>query len=187
MGQDATSESIISRGLGFVDKMIELAEGDSKTVSVEGNDKYVTDSTGETKDGADVILEIVVPASVTNELSAVDCQTLLNKPDIIAIYGSNQHSGDAMVTGDENLNKFGTGDDQVIGIAFDSGKVIKDAVKNGKFIGAITQAPVAMGEAVVQLCVNAANGEEVADVDTGCQWYTAENMDSEEISQNLYD
>lgn len=187
MGQDATSESIISRGLGFVDKMIELAEGDNKTVSVEGNDKYVTDSTGETKDGADVILEIVVPASVTNELSAVDCQTLLNKPDIIAIYGSNQHSGDAMVTGDENLNKFGTGDDQVIGIAFDSGKVIKDAVKSGKFIGAITQAPVAMGEAVVQLCVNAATGGEVTDVDTGCQWYTAENMDSEEISQNLYD
>lgn len=187
MGQDATSESIISRGLGFVDKMIELAEGDNKTVSVEGNDKYVTDSTGETKDGADVILEIVVPASVTSELSAVDCQTLLNKPDIIAIYGSNQHSGDAMVTGDENLNKFGTGDDQVIGIAFDSGKVIKDAVKNGKFIGAITQAPVAMGEAVVQLCVNAATGEEVKDVDTGCQWYTAENIDSEEISQNLYD
>lgn len=187
MGQDATSESIISRGLGFVDKMIELAEGDNKTVSVEGNDKYVTDSTGETKDGADVILEIVVPASVTSELSAVDCQTLLNKPDIIAIYGSNQHSGDAMVTGDENLNKFGTGDDQVIGIAFDSGKVIKDAVKSGKFIGAITQAPVAMGEAVVQLCVNAATGEEVKDVDTGCQWYTAENIDSEEISQNLYD
>lgn len=187
MGQDATSESIISRGLGFVDKMIELAEADGKTVSVEGNDKYVTDSAGETKDGADVIIEIVVPASVTNELSAVDCQTLLNKPDIIAIYGSNQHSGDAMVTGDENLNKFGTGDDQVIGIAFDSGKVIKDAVKSGKFIGAITQAPVAMGEAVVELCVNAANGESVSDVDTGCQWYTAENMDSEEIAQNLYD
>lgn len=187
MGQDATSESIISRGLGFVDKMIELAEGDGKTVSVEGNDKYVTDSTGETKDGADVIIEIVVPASVTNELSAVDCQTLLNKPDIIAIYGSNQHSGDAMVTGDENLNKFGSGDDQVIGIAFDSGKVIKDAVKSGKFIGAITQAPVAMGEAVVALCVSAANGEAVSDVDTGCQWYTAENMDSEEIAQNLYD
>lgn len=187
MGQDATSESIISRGLGFVDKMIELAEADGKTVSVEGNDKYVTDSAGETKDGADVVIEIVVPASVTNELSAVDCQTLLNKPDIIAIYGSNQHSGDAMVTGDENLNKFGTGDDQVIGIAFDSGKVIKDAVKSGKFIGAITQAPVAMGEAVVELCVNAANGESVSDVDTGCQWYTAENMDSEEIAQNLYD
>ncbi len=187
MGQDATSESIISRGLGFVDKMIELAEADGKTVSVEGNDKYVTDSAGETKDGADVVIEIVVPASVTNELSAVDCQTLLNKPDIIAIYGSNQHSGDAMVTGDENLNKFGTGDDQVIGIAFDSGKVIKDAVKSGKFIGAITQAPVAMGEAVVELCVNAANGESVSDVDTGCQWFTAENMDSEEIAQNLYD
>ena len=120
-------------------------------------------------------------------MSALDCQTLLNKDDIIAIYGSNQHSGDAMVTGDENLNKFGTEDGDVIGIAFDSGKVIKEAVKSGKFIGAITQAPVAMGEAVVDLCVKAANGESVSDIDTGCQWFTAENMDSEEIAQNLYD
>ncbi len=186
MGQDATSESIIGRGLGFIDKMIELAEADGKSVSVEGNDKYVSDSKGETQDGADIVIEVVVPASVTNELSAVDCQTLLNKPDIIAIYGSNQHSGDAMVTGDENLNKFGTGDDQVIGIAFDSGTVIKDAVRSGKFIGAITQAPVAMGEAVVELCVKAAKGEDVSDVDTGCQWYTADNIDDDEIAQNLY-
>ncbi|MCI8834091.1 MAG: substrate-binding domain-containing protein [Ruminococcus sp.] len=187
MGQDATSESIVNRGLGFIDKICELVEADDKTVSVEGNDKYVSDAKGEKKDGADVIIEVVVPASVTNELSALDCQTLLNKDDIIAIYGSNQHSGDAMVTGDENLNKFGTEDGDVIGIAFDSGKVIKEAVKSGKFIGAITQAPVAMGEAVVDLCVKAANGESVSDIDTGCQWFTAENMDSEEIAQNLYD
>ena len=31
------------------------------------------------------------------------------------------------------------------------------------------------------------NGEAVADVDTGCQWYTAENMNNEEIAPNLYD
>ena len=54
-------------------------------------------------------------------------------------------------------------------------------------LGAITQAPFAMGEAVIELCIAAANGEEVADVDTGCQWYTAENMDDEDIAVNLYD
>ena len=44
-----------------------------------------------------------------------------------------------------------------------------------------------MDEAPVELLVAAANGEEVADVDTSCQWYTAENRDDPEIAQNLYD
>ena len=187
LAQDATSESITQRGLGFIDKMIELLEADGKTVSVEGNDKYVADSKGDKTDGADVIMEVLVPAQVTSELSAIDCQTLLNKADTIAIYGSNQHSGEAMVTANENLKKFGTGGDQIVGVAFDSGEVIKGAVADGTFAGAVTQAPVAMGEALVQQLYNAATGGTVEDVDTGCQWYSADNMDSEEIAQNLYD
>ncbi|HOO28321.1 MAG TPA: substrate-binding domain-containing protein, partial [Lachnospiraceae bacterium] len=164
-----------------------LVIADGKTVNVEGNDKFVDGCQIEKTDGADVVIEVLVPAQVTSELSAIDCQTLLNKDDTIAIYGSNQHSGEAMVTANENLNKFGTGDDQVIGVAFDSGAVIKGAVKDGTFLGAITQAPVAMGEALVQALYDAASGKEVSDVDTGCQWYTADNMDDEEIAQNLYD
>ncbi len=189
MAQDATAESIINRGLGFIDKLKELVEADGKTVSITGNEKYVCDSAVEDKksEEGDVIIEVVVPSQVTNELSAVDCQTLLNKDDIICIYGSNQHSGEAMITGNANLDKFGEGDDKVIGIAFDSGENIKKAVKDKVFIGAVTQAPVAMGEALVDLCVKAARGESVSDVDTGCQWFTSENMDSEEIAQNLYD
>ena len=187
LAQDATSESITQRGLGFIDKMIELLEADGKTVSVEGNDKYVADSKGDKTDGANVIIEVLVPAQVTSELSAIDCQTLLNKSDTIAIYGSNQHSGEAMVTANENLKKFGTGGDQIVGVAFDSGEVIKGAVADGTFAGAVTQAPVAMGEALVQQLYNAATGGTVEDVDTGCQWYTADNMDSDEIAQNLYD
>jgi len=92
-----------------------------------------------------------------------------------------------MVVGNENLQKFGTGEDQVLGVTFDSGAVIKAAVADGTFAGAVTQAPVAMGEAVVELAYKAAKGEEVEDIDTGCQWYTAENMNDEEIAQNLYD
>ena len=33
----------------------------------------------------------------------------------------------------------------------------------------------------------AANGEEVSDVDTGAQWYTAENIDDPEIAMLVYD
>lgn len=187
MGQDATAESIVNRGLGFIDKMGELVVADGKTVNVEGNDKYVNDAKCEKTSGADVVIEVLVPAQVTSELSSIDCQTLLNKADTIAVYGSNQHSGEAMVTANGNLNKFGTGDGKVVGVAFDSGAVIKAAVKDGTFLGAVTQAPVAMGEALVQSLYDAANGSTVADIDTGCQWYTADNIDSEEISQNLYD
>ena len=187
LSQDATAESIINRGLGFIDKIAELIQADGKTVTVEGNDKYVTDSKVEKTDGADVIIEVAVPASVDASLSKTDCETILNKEDTICIYGSNQHSGEAMVSANETLQKFGTGDDKVIGVAFDSGAVIKGAVADGTFVGAITQAPVAMGEKLVELMYAAANGEAVEDTDTGCQWYTAENMESEEIAQNLYD
>lgn len=187
MGQDATSESIVNRGLGFIDKIGELAIADGKTVSVVGNDKYINDSLVEKTEGADVVIDVAVPAQVTSELSTIDCQTLLNKPDTIAVYGSNQHSGEAMVTANENLKKFGVGDDKVVGATFDSGTVIKKAVTDGIFIGAITQAPVSMGAKTVELCVLAALGKPVADVDTGCQWYTAETIENPEIAQNLYD
>lgn len=187
LGQDATSESIVNRGLGFIDKIAELIQADGKAVTVEGNDKYVGDSKVKKTDGADVVIEVAVPAQVDASLSKTDCETILNKEDTIAVYGSNQHSGEAMVSANETLQKFGTGEDQVIGVAFDSGKVIMGAVENGTFLGAITQAPVAMGEKIVELLYAAANGETVEDVDTGCQWYTAENMKDEEIAQNLYE
>jgi len=187
LGQDATSESVVQRGLGFIDKIAELVTADGKTISVEGNDRYVEDSKVDKTDGADVVIEVLVPAQVTSELSAIDGQTLLNKEDTIAIYGSNQHSGEAMVTANENIGKFGTGDDQIIGVAFDSGEVIKGAVADGTFYGAVTQAPVAMGEALIQQLYNAATGATVEDVDTGAQWYNAANMEDEEIAQNLYD
>ena len=187
LSQDATSESVGNRGLGFIDKMGELCIAAGKTVNVEGNQKFIADSKVEKTEGADVVIEVAVPATVDASLSKTDCETLLNKDDTIAIYGSNQHSGEAMVSANETLQKFGTGEGKVIGVAFDSGAVIKAAVADGTFLGAITQAPVAMGEKLVELMVAAANGESVADTDTGCQWYTAENMDSEEIAQNLYD
>ena len=184
LSQDAVSESVVNRGLGFVDKMAELVIADGKTINVEGNDRFKTDSKCEKTDGADVVIEVLVPAKVDSAMSATDCQNLLSKEDTICIYGSNQHSAEAMVTGDENFGKLGK---DVVGVGFDSGVVIKGAVSSKQFAGAITQAPVAMGAAVVQQLYNAATGATVEDVDTGCQWFTADNMNDPEIDQNLYD
>lgn len=187
MGQDATSESIIDRGLGFIDKIAELISNDGMTVTIEGNEKYVADSKVAVNKGADVTIEVVVPTQVTKDASVTDCNNLLGKSGIVAIYGSNQHSAEAMITSNETLQKFGSEEGKVLAVGFDSGTLIKNAVREGIFLGAVTQAPVAMGEALVEALYKVYNGETIEDVDTGCQWYTAENIDSEEISQNLYD
>ena len=185
LSQDATGESLISRGTGFIDKMAELATAAGKTVGVIGNDYFVGAFAGENAgEAADVIIEVLVPSQVTAELSAIDAQTLLNKEDTICIYGSNSHSAEALVTADGNIGKLG---DKVIGVGFDSGIAIMDAIRAEKLAGAITQAPVAMGAAVVELLHAVAQGETVSDVDTGCQWYTAANIDDPEIAQNLYE
>lgn len=189
VAQDATSESVINRGLGFIDKFAELAVADGKTATVIGNDKYITDSKAEKTDGADVVIDVRVPASVTSELSAADATALMNEKDTIAIYGSNEHSANAIITANENLNKCGTGEGKIVAAGFDSGAAQIQAVKDGVLLGSITQAPVAMGETLVQLLYDAATGNTsaVVDTDTGCQWYTAENCEDAEISQNLYE
>ena len=183
VAQDATSESVVNRGLGFIQEMASLVADSGKTVGMASvsNERYVTDSGVEVNDEADVVIEVRVPASVTSELSAADASAILEQEDTIAIYGSNEHSAN------ENLNKCGTGEGQVVAAGFDSGASIMNAVRSGVFAGAVTQAPVAMGEYLVETLVAAANGETVEDIDTGCQWYTAENMDDPEIAQNLYE
>lgn len=179
MNQDATSESIINRGSGFIDKIKKLIEADSKVVSVEGHDKWMKKA-----DKANVIIDVTVPATVNAEQATTDGINLLNKADTICIYGSNQFTAEALVNADANLNKLGK---DVIGIGFDSGSLVKAAVKDCRLSGAVTQDPLSIGRKTVELSVKAAKGEAVTDVDTGCQWYTARNMDDKNIAPNLYD
>ena len=70
---------------------------------------------------------------------------------------------------------------------FDAGSPQKNAVRQGWFVGSVTQDPYRIGYLAVELAVKAANGEEVADVDTGAQWYTAENIDDPDIALLVYD
>ena len=51
----------------------------------------------------------------------------------------------------------------------------------------MTQDPVQIGYQAVALAVAAANGEEVADVDTGAKWYDATNIDDPDMATLVYD
>ncbi|MFI3213368.1 MAG: substrate-binding domain-containing protein [Eubacteriales bacterium] len=189
VNQDATAESIINRGLGFIDKMVELATADGYTVAIVGNDKYVSDSVDATAEeaDADIIIDVAVPSQTTVELCATEASALLNKSDLTAIYGSNQVAAEGVVTANETLQVLGSTADDIIAVGFDSGTVLKAAVSSGVMYGAVTQAPVSIGSVLIELLAASAAGEAVSDTDTGCAFYTAENIASDEIAPNLYD
>ena len=186
VNQEATSESITSRGLGFIDKFAELAKADGKKVAVIGNEKYVNDTKAEkvAEGEADIIIEVAVPAQTTVELCATEAANILNKADTIGVFGSNQVAAEGILTADENIGKLGK---DILAAGFDAGTVIKTAIKDGKMYGAVTQSPLAMGITTVDVLVKAAKGEAVQDVPTDGYWYNADNMEDASIAPNLYD
>lgn len=189
MSQDATSASVVGRTVGFLNKMKELCETlKPGEVAITGHDKYAVASTS---GKVSVELNILVPAST----NTTDCQTtaqgLLAKKGLIAVFCSNEAtvSGILSATTDgQDLDKTNGKYKDLIVIGFDAGKNQKNAVKNGWFYGSITQDPYMIGYYAVELAVKAINGEDIPElVDTGCQFYTAANMDDAKISPLLYD
>ena len=191
VNQDATAQNIQQRGTGFINKMIELIKADGKTVAVKGNEFYVNAAEGADADAkdADVVIQVAVPAQTTVELCSTEAQAILSQENCIAIFGSNQTAAEGVLAANANLNVLGSdaGAGDVIGVGFDAGSIIKAAVKDGTFIGAVTQSPLMMGYYAIYALTAAANGQELEDVPTDGYWYDSTNMDSEEIAPNLYD
>ncbi|MCI9151986.1 MAG: substrate-binding domain-containing protein [Lachnospiraceae bacterium] len=189
VNQEATSESITSRGLGFIDKMTELVTADGKKVAVVGHDYYVSGCKDKGDEAtADVIIEVAVPAQTTVELCATEASNIMNKADLIGIFGSNQVAAEGILTANSNLKVLGSDPaSSVLAAGFDAGSTIKAAVKDGTMFGAVTQSPLAMGITTVDTLVAIAKGETVSDVPTQGYWYNAENMEDDSIAPNLYD
>lgn len=187
VNQEATSNSIISRGLGFIDKFAELAAADGFTVAVIGNEKYVNDCKAETvaEADADIVIEVAVPAQTTVELCATEASAIMNKSDVIGMFGSNQVAAEGILTANDTLQVLGA--DGVLAAGFDAGSVIKGAIKAGTMFGAVTQSPLAMGITTIDVLCEAAAGNAVSDVPTDGYWYNADNMEDDSIAPNLYD
>ena len=189
VNQDATSANITERGMGFVNRFIELAKEDGKTCAVVGNDYYVNlvKDNGDAKT-ADIIIEVAVPAQTTVELCATEASNIMNKNDTIAMFGSNQVSAEGLLTANQNLNVLGSDvEKNIIAAGFDAGSTIKAAVKDGTLIGAVTQSPLMQGKISIETLYNICEGKEVKDVQTDGYWYDSTNMDDADISPNLYD
>ena len=191
VNQDATAQNIQQRGTGFINKMIELLQADGKTVAVSGNEFYVNAAEGADADAkdADVVIQVAVPAQTTVELCSTEAQAILSQENCIAVFGSNQVSAEGVLAANANLNVLGSdpANGDVVGVGFDAGSIIKAAVKDGTFIGAVTQSPLMMGYYAIYALTAAANGQELQDVPTDGYWYDATNMDDESIAPNLYD
>nr|WP_027872281.1 substrate-binding domain-containing protein [[Eubacterium] cellulosolvens] len=189
INQDATALNIQQRGLGFINEMVKLIQGDGKTVCVEGHEFYVTAAEGADQGKTDVVIEVAVPAQTTVELSATEAQTILSKEDTIAIFGSNQITAEGVLAANDTLAVLGSDAENgdVIGVGFDAGSKIKAAVEDGTFYGAVTQSPLMMGYYTIYALTAAANGATLEDVPTNGYWYDAENMNDDTIAPNLYD
>ncbi|MDR1157792.1 MAG: substrate-binding domain-containing protein [Oscillospiraceae bacterium] len=178
MAQDTTSKSVAQRTKGFIDRMVTLCGADIS--SVEGHDMY-----NAKRENAKVILDVGIPAETTDAAGNVAAQTLLNKSDLIGLYGSNEFSAKAIVNVNESLQKLGP--DGVCAIGFDSGAIQVQAVRDGILYGAITQDPVKIGYTVVDTAIRAARGESVSDVSVPFHFYDASNVDDPNVASCLYE
>ena len=190
--QDATSQSVTSRGKGFRDEMIKLISTQTKhgksDIKVTGNPAYIASDSPTM--GKAVIIDVVVPATPKDTDATDSAQAILNRvksDHILGIFCSNEGVVRAVLSASDDGSALPTQYPGMVVVGFDAGKAQKAAVKNKYFLGSITQDPVRIGFLAVELAYKAVKGQKVADVDTGAKFYTADNMDQPEFGPLLYD
>lgn len=188
ISQDATSASIVGRTVGFLNKMTELVESVKPgQVAITGHDKYAKPAA----DAMAVELNILVPATTNPVDAQTTAQGMLAKENLVALFLSNEASvgGVLAATADgQDLDKDNGKYKDLLVIGFDAGKNQKEAIAQRWFYGSVTQDPYMIGYLAVELAVKAINGEELPEiVDTGAQFYNADNMNDERIAPLLYD
>lgn len=183
LSQDATSESVTGRTTGFVNRMKELA-AEYGTVAVKGHDLWASEA-----ENASIIIHTEISATpqigdVTNSANAV-----LNMNNLAALFLSNEGTVNGLLAATADGSELGEGGrfSDLIVAGFDAGTPQKNAIRNGWFVGSITQDPYRIGYLAVELAVKASKGEPVEDVDTGAKWYTMENIDDPDIALLVYD
>nr|PZN53560.1 MAG: BMP family ABC transporter substrate-binding protein [Chloroflexota bacterium] len=109
---------------------------------------------------------------------------ILAHPDLKGFFGANEGSAIGVLNAVTELGMEG----KIVIIGYDSGTQQLEAIRSGVMAGAITQDPIGIGYRAVEAAVMALLGEELPEtIDTGFHYFTAENMDSEEIAPLLYE
>lgn len=189
VAQDTTSTNNQQRGLGFIDKLVELVKAAGYSVAVTGNDYYVGNCADKgDASSAQVIIECAVPTLVQIDTCAAEASAIMNETDTICIYGTGGVASEGIIQANDNLGMLGTDPEtDIIGIGFDSGSIVMGKINDGTLYGAITQMPYAMGYYTVCALVKLANGDTVDDLNITGYFYNTENMEDELIAPNLYE
>jgi ribose transport system substrate-binding protein len=120
-------------------------------------------------------------------VSAAD--DILKMNGLVGFFCTNQGVAEALLTATSDgadLDKTSGKYKNLVVVGFDSGHAQLSAVKNGWFLGSITQDPYNMGYMALELAYKAWSGQNVVDVDTGYKFYDASNMNRPDVSQLLY-
>ena len=183
LSQDATSESITGRTLGFIERLTELVGADK--VDISGHAKYA-------KPNGNASVKIIVNIPATTD--AADLKSgaealLMSSNTLSAIYGSNEGAANGILAATNDGADFAGKYSDILAIGFDAGKGQKDAVTKGWFYGSITQDPYQIGYKAVALAVDAINKKPAASpiVDTGAQWYNKDNISDPMINDLVYE
>jgi ribose transport system substrate-binding protein len=159
IAHDQTSRTGIDRVKGFTDRM-KATYPDIEVVSVEYGAGDPLKSTE--------IVKAVIQAN----------------PDLKGYFGANEGSMKGVMNGVKETGKEGA----IVMIGYDAGKQLKDAIRAGTVLGAISQDPVGIGYKCVEAAVKASKGETLPKtIDTGFVWYDKTNMDNPEMQPLLYD
>ncbi|WP_226577441.1 ABC transporter substrate-binding protein [Acuticoccus sediminis] len=186
----AATDNIAAAALA-ADKMAELIGG-SGQVAVVAHDQTsrtgidrVEGFTGRIKEKYPDIEVVTVQYGGGDQLESTELTKaiLAGNPDLKGIFGANEGSAIGVLNGVTEMGR-----DKVVVIGYDSGTQQKQAIRDGKMAGAITQNPVGIGYETVKAAVAASKGEDVPEsIDTGFYWYDATNIDDPKIAAVLYD
>jgi ribose transport system substrate-binding protein len=186
----ASTDNIAAAALA-ADKMAELIGGAGK-VAVVAHDQ--TSRTGidrvdgfvnRVKEKHPKIEVVTVQYGAGDHLKSTEItkSILQANQDLKGIFGANEGSANGVINGVREMNRQG-----VTIIGYDSGTQQKQAIRDGRMAGAITQNPVGIGYETVKAAVAAAKGEKVpAKIDTGFFYYDKTNIDDPKIAAVLYD
>jgi ribose transport system substrate-binding protein len=192
MNQDAAGESLLSRGFGFRDTMVDLIVSQTglsaRDIAVQGNPAYI--AADSPTSGNKVIIFMVVPASASAQDSAAAASAVLNRVEsdnVLGIFCSNEATVKGLLAATNDGADLPAMYPGMIVIGYDAGEGQKNAVRQQYFLGSITQDPYQIGFKAVELAYKAYMGESVSDVDTGAKFYNYMNMDDADIEGLLYD
>ena len=172
----------------MIDLIINETPMTADDIKVKGNPAYIDPKNPQ--NGNKVFIDMVVPASASATDATASASAILNMVEddnILGVFCSNEATVKGLLAATNDGEDLGYSYKDLVVIGFDAGAGQKNAVREGYFLGSITQDPFQIGYKAVELAFKAYKGKKVADVDTGAKFYNSKNMDNADIKGLLYD